>query len=69
MTAPGLEIKFDTANAAFDWGNGPQECARILRKIADQVENGIDGGAIHDLNGNRIGEWGVYFPAPEGGDE
>ena len=58
-----LEINCD--NAAFlndDYGtpaNG-QELARILRDLADTVENLDDvsdfGGFLYDVNGNRVGK-------------
>src|SRR5688572_12087910 len=61
-----LKIEFDTGNAAFDDGNGPEECARILRNIADRMRfRGDTDGGIMDSNGNRIGSWSVEFP---GGD-
>ena len=61
-----VEIKFKTGNAAFHDDNGEedeyyrnQEVARILREIADKVENYWDAGSIADYNGNKIGEWRV----------
>ena len=33
-----LEVKMETANAAFADGNEGAEAARILRKVADQIE-------------------------------
>lgn len=56
---------FDTGNAAFDNGNGPEEAARALRIIAGKVSSGQDGGMIWDSNGNRIGEWSVEYPEAE----
>lgn len=50
--------KFDTTNDAFDTDNA--ECARILRDIADKLENGIDAShylTIFDVNGNDVGRW------------
>lgn len=35
------------------------EIARILRQIAEQVDNDEEGGRIMDSNGNSIGTWGV----------
>lgn len=52
-----MNILFDTGNAAFDDDNHAHECARILRVIAAQVEQGEEGGLIRDLNGQKIGEW------------
>lgn len=61
-----VEIKFKTSNAAFHDDNGNedeyyrnQEVARILREIADRVEDYWDRGSIADLNGIKIGEWYV----------
>lgn len=46
-------------NAAFDDGNSGNECARILRKMADRIEGencsiGDVTPAI-DFNGNKVG--------------
>lgn len=60
-------ITFDMGNAAFDDGNAPEECARILRIVAGKVSSGQDGGSVWDSNGNRIGEWAAEFP--DAGDE
>lgn len=53
-----------TDNAAFaDYGTGA-ELARILRKLADELEPAsgrdlleLDQGALHDANGNGVGHW------------
>lgn len=54
-------LKIKTGNAAFqDAGDdGKAEVARILREIADKLENGQEGGACMDGNGNRVGEWSL----------
>jgi len=49
-----LKVEFETDNAAFE---DPGEAARILHKIADAIEAGSTLGAIHDINGNRIGSY------------
>lgn len=55
-----MKIKFNSKDsAAFCDGNRGWEIARILRLIAADVENGQPEGIIHDINGNRIGEWKV----------
>ena len=61
-----VEIRFGTSNAAFYDDNGNEdeyyrnhEVARVLREIADKVENYWDGGSIADYNGNKIGEWRI----------
>lgn len=33
------------------------ELARILRDIAEKIEDGFDGGICRDYNGNKVGEW------------
>ncbi len=35
------------------------ECARILKAVAKEMENGSDGGLCMDANGNRVGEWSL----------
>ena len=47
-----------TANAAFE--NFPGfELARLLREIADSIEETTDDDAsvIRDINGHRVGQW------------
>lgn len=61
-------MTFTTTNAAFSGGDGPEECARILRKIADKVSAGDESGAIFDINGNSIGQWSVDFPDGDGAE-
>lgn len=55
-----MQIHFDLNNAAFD--ESPcGEVARILRDLANRMEDGIfDVTKISDLNGNRIGQ-AEYF--------
>ena len=52
-------IDIDTGSAAFDDLNAGTEVARILRKLAGQVENwsGLNGCelGVLDANGNRVG--------------
>ncbi len=60
-----LTVRFDTDNAAFTDGNGPDEAARALRIIMGKVSSGQDSGSVFDSNGNRIGEWSVEFPESE----
>jgi hypothetical protein len=65
-------MTFDTGNAAFDNGNGPDEAARALRIVMGKVSSGQDSGSVFDSNGNRIGEWSVDYPEveeEEGSDE
>ena len=55
-------LTFDMGNAAFDDGNAPEECARILRIVAGKVSSGQEVGMIWDSNGNRVGTWSAEFP-------
>ena len=56
-----LVIKINTDNDAFSSEESArQELARILRKIALDLENNIDAAksqTIFDYNGNDIGRW------------
>lgn len=61
-------LTFDMGNAAFDDGNATEEAARILGVIAAKVRGGYEGGAVHDVNGNRIGDWSADWPEPEDDD-
>lgn len=51
-----FEVHIGTENAAFEGGPGP-ELARILRALADRVEDSPLGMTmrLHDANGNRVG--------------
>ena len=55
-----FKLEFDTGNAAFDDDMRRDECARILRAVADLLEHGSqDGAGVYDLNGNRVGTWSL----------
>ncbi len=50
-----LRIKIDTENAVSDHA----ECARMLRQVADDIENGQNHTHYHgirDINGNNVGK-------------
>ena len=52
-----IEFIEDAAeNAAFQ-EDPAAEYARILRKVADEIEAGRTYGVMHDYNGNRVGTW------------
>ena len=46
-------------NAAFE-PNWNEEAARILRDAAKKIEQGQDGFGLRDINGNKVGQLGVY---------
>lgn len=56
MTA---KINITMDNAAF--ADNPNELARILRDLADNLEagNGTDGANLRDLNGNKVGRFDI----------
>lgn len=50
-----FKLAIETSNAAFE-GDPAEECARILRALADALEFGHrTGGPLFDVNGNRVG--------------
>ena len=56
-----MNIEIDTGNAAFEGGARLPECARILREVADKLEQGNDPEELRlwplfDVNGNRVGK-------------
>lgn len=54
-------LNFDMNGAAFDEGNAAMETARILRKVAAEIESGFDVPGhfqtVRDVNGNRVGQY------------
>ncbi len=53
-----IKIK-DTGNSAFTDENYHEEIARILRNLADKIENGNSPTRLLDSNGNSIGTFEV----------
>ena len=50
------KIIIDTENAAFDGKDADIEIARILRELAEDVEQGgVENITLRDVNGNSIG--------------
>lgn len=60
-----LRVRIDTDNDAFA-GDGEQEVARLLRKVAKRVEGGEFDGVIVDINGNRCGSFDLRLELPQG---
>lgn len=58
-----MKITIATDNAAFEDDDMRPEVARLLRKIADQVESGQDDlpveRVVMDSSGNRVGSWSL----------
>lgn len=69
-----FDLQIETGNNAFrpkdaDGDEGP-ELVRILRDVADRIERGGAGedeeigGYIYDVNGNRVGSYGLARGLP-----
>jgi hypothetical protein len=56
-----LTLKVATDNAAFEADLLTEECARILRAVAERIEDcgGQSTGSIQDANGNHVGTWSL----------
>ena len=52
-----FQLRFETDNAAFEGDLRSEEVARILRHLADRVDDMRDAGNVVDINGNTIGAW------------
>ena len=60
MKGKTMQIKFSTENEAFQEYDCPHmEIARVLKRIAGQVEEGMKSGVIMDINGNKVGRWSL----------
>lgn len=55
-----FQLTFDNDNAVFRQ-HGMHEVPRILRKVAEQYEEGQLEGSIIDLNGNTVGKRAAYY--------
>lgn len=51
-----FKVEIETGNAAFE-DDRNMELARILRQIAERLENGEDAGRVLDINGNKVGSF------------
>ena len=58
-------VLVSTKGAAFA-GHGEQECARLLRLVAERVEDGQLDGQLRDINGNHCGGFDLRLEAPQG---
>ena len=56
-----FSLKLKTDNAAFSDGNKSFEIARILRELADKIEDGQTEGNTRDINGNTTGSFKVRW--------
>jgi hypothetical protein len=51
-------VTIETDNDAFTPDPRP-ELARILRRVADHIEAGLDAGTLADINGNTVGSFSL----------
>lgn len=51
-----LTVEVDSGNAALA-GDPVGESTRILRRIAERIEEGAKYGRAFDVNGNVVGRW------------
>ena len=58
-----LRVLVSTTGDAFA-GHGEQECARLLRLVADRVEDGQLDGRLLDINGNHCGGFAIIVRPP-----
>lgn len=63
LSSVAFEVKIDSGNAAMVQDPNT-EVIRILQKIiavlADNSPASGVGGSVKDINGNTIGDWGLY---------
>lgn len=59
-----LKLEIKTGGSAFGYEDDEfadydkrHEIARLLRKVAEQIEGGFTEKKIIDINGNKCGEW------------
>jgi hypothetical protein len=63
-----LRVRFDTDGDAFA-GCGEREVARLLRLVAERVEDGQLDGKLLDINGNHCGGFDLRLEAPQGEED
>jgi hypothetical protein len=53
-----FSLKIDCDNDAFETEQKHEELVRILREIADRLEEygGLIGTVVRDCNGNKVGQ-------------
>ena len=61
MKTREIVIEINTTNAAFEGANKGPEIARILRTLAEQMEQGSGSGGIRDINGKTCGLIRWYY--------
>lgn len=56
MSRKSVSIQFNMDNAAFEGDRWRNELTRILRELADKIEDDtLNSNKIRDINGNPIG--------------
>ena len=54
-----ISIEINNSGSAFD--EPQQEVARILRELANSIEQGVERTRLYDVNGNRCGTVSINF--------
>jgi hypothetical protein len=54
-----FRITFKIDNAEFEENGRDETIANVLERVAEQIRRGVSGGIVRDVNGNRIGDYGV----------
>lgn len=54
-----FNVSINLQNDAFLGANRQEELARIMRRIAEQVQTGMTESVITDKNGNSVGMWRI----------
>jgi len=52
-----FKLSFKMDNDAFKYPHGDYEAARILRDVADRVQDGFVASTIRDSNGAIVGSY------------
>lgn len=52
-----FRLRIETKNQAFEEDNKQIEIVRILRELILRLECGNTEGTLHDINGNKVGEY------------
>lgn len=58
-----FDLQITTRNAAFEPERPGLEVARILRDVAERLEDGHESGGIRDINGNKVGTFRLELEA------
>lgn len=61
-------LTIDLNDDAFTWGcsdTEQTELADILRRLADRIKEGAQGGKVHSTDGNTVGRFDIVTEPPK----